>query len=231
MSLLRIVRPAVLSSVVVSSLCFAFSFDDLSNQEAGAGMRAALDKGAAVAVNELSVDNGFLSNDKVRIHLPSVLEKARPLLKMAGKGPQLDELEVSMNHAAESAMPLAKAMLVNAVKSMSVEDAKRILTGGETSVTDFFKEKTSAALYEKFLPVVKNVTDRVGLARRYDEVMQKAGRFGGVPDNEKTVETYVAQRALDGLYKMIAEEERAIRHDPMSSGSKSIEKVFGLLNK
>ncbi|HEX8954929.1 MAG TPA: DUF4197 domain-containing protein [Burkholderiaceae bacterium] len=231
MNPIRPMRLMLLSLLAVSSLACAFSFSDLSNQEAGSGLRAALDKGATVAVNQLGVQNGFLSNEEVKIHLPSVLEKAKPLLRLAGKGPELDELEVQMNHAAETAVPMAKSLLVEAVRKMSIDDAKRILTGGDTSVTDFFREKTSADLYVKFLPTVKGVTDRVGLARRYDDIMERAGRFGGVPDEEKTVEAYVTARALDGLYHMIAEEEKKIRQDPIGSGSKAIEKVFGLLRQ
>lgn len=229
MSGFHFARAATLSLIAVSSLAFSFSLDDLSERDAGVGLRAALNKGAETAVNQLGAENGFLSNDQVKIHLPSILEKARPLLQLAGRGAQLDELEVSMNHAAETAVPMAKTMLVAAVKSMSIEDAKKILTGGETSVTDFFRDKTRDALYVKFLPAVKKVTDRVGLARRYDDVMDKAERFGHVPDDQKTVEAYVTQRTLDGLYKMIGEEEKEIRRDPLGSGSKAIEKVFSLL--
>ncbi len=118
----------------------------LSNQEASSGLKAALDAGSAAAVAKLGVENGFLNNDKVKIKLPGILEQARPLLKMTGRGQQLDDLVVSMNRAAESAVPLAKPMLLDAVKSMSVTDAKNILSGGETSVTDFFRQKTSAPL-------------------------------------------------------------------------------------
>lgn len=231
MSALHVARATLFSLVAVSTLAFSFSLDDLSDRDAGLGLRAALNKGADTAVNRLGVENGFLSNEQVKIHLPSMLQKARPLLQMAGKGEQLDELEVSMNHAAEKAVPMARTMLVAAVKSMSIDDAKKILTGGDTSVTDFFRERTHDGLYVKFLPTVKKVTDRVGLANRYNDVMEKAERFGNIPDDQKTVEAYVTQRALDGLYKMIGEEEKAIRADPVGSGSKAIEKVFGLLKQ
>ncbi|MES2071351.1 MAG: DUF4197 domain-containing protein [Pseudomonadota bacterium] len=213
----------------MSSLAFALSLGDLSNQDASAGLKAALDKGSSAAVAKLGAENGFLFNDKVKIQLPSLLEQARPLLKMTGKGQQLDELVVSMNRAAEAAVPMAKPLLVNAVKSMSISDAKNILTGGETSVTDFFKEKTSSQLSVQFLPIVKKVTDKAGLSAKYNSVMGQASRLGAVSGKEATVEGYVTQRALDGLYLMIAEEEKAIRQDPIGSGSKIIGKVFGLL--
>ncbi|MES2041694.1 MAG: DUF4197 domain-containing protein [Pseudomonadota bacterium] len=221
--------------LVASSLVFAtaaaqaISFADLSNQDASTGLKAALDKGSSAAVSKLGVDGGFLNNDKVKIQLPSILEKARPILQMTGKGQQLDELVVSMNRAAEAAVPMAKPLLVNAVKSMSLTDAKNILTGGETSVTDFFREKTSTPLSAKFLPMVKGVTDKAGLSAKYNGIMGQAQKFGAVSQQEATVEGYVTQKAMDALFLMIAEEEKAIRQDPLGAGSKAISKVFSLL--
>ncbi|MDY7539206.1 DUF4197 domain-containing protein [Undibacterium sp. RTI2.1] len=215
--------------LIVSSSAFAASLSDLSNQDASAGLKAALDKGSSLAVAKLGVENGFLNNDKVRIQLPSILEQARPLLKMTGRGQQLDDLVISMNRAAESAVPMAKPLLMDAIKSMSVTDAKNILTGGDTSVTDFFKQKTSTPLATKFLPLVKGVTDKAGLSAKYNSVMGQAEKMGAVPKEQATVEGYVTQRAMDGLFLMIGEEEKAIRQDPIGSGSKIIGKVFGLL--
>ncbi|QJQ05910.1 DUF4197 domain-containing protein [Undibacterium piscinae] len=215
--------------LVISSSVLAFSFADLSNQDASAGLKAALNQGSELAVAKLGATNGFYNNDKVRIHLPSVLEQALPILRMTGQGKQLDELVVSMNRAAEAAVPMAKPLLLDAVKSMSVTDAKNILTGGDTSVTDFFKQKTAAPLTVKFLPMVKGVTDKAGLSAQYNSVMGQAHKFGVVPAQQASVENYVTQRALDGLYLMIAEEEKAIRLDPIGAGSKIIGKVFGLL--
>ena len=219
--------PLILLGLSVTA--HAISLNDLSNQDASAGLKAALDKGSTVAVSNLGVENGFLNNEKVKIQLPSILEKARPILKMTGKGQQLDDLVVSMNRAAEAAVPLAKPLLLNAVKSMSITDAKNILTGGETSVTDFFRQKTSAPLAVKFLPLVKGVTDKAGLSAKYNAVMGQAQKFGVVPEQEATVEGYVTQKALDGLFLMISEEEKKIRQDPLGAGSSVISKVFTLL--
>lgn len=212
-----------------SGMAMALSLADLSNQDASSGLKAALNKGAGLAVSKLGSENGFFSNDRVHIGLPSVLQQARPLLKMAGKSQQLDELELAMNRAAESAVPMAKPLLLDAVKSMSITDAKNILTGGDTSVTDFFKQKTSAQLAVKFLPLVKNVTDKVGLSAKYNAAMGQVQRFGVGNGPEATVEGYVTQKALDGLYLMIADEEKAIRQDPLGAGSQAISKVFSLL--
>jgi hypothetical protein len=205
------------------------SLADLTNLEAGSGLKAALQRGSELAVSKLGADGGFLNNDKVRIGLPKVLEQASPLLKMTGRGQQLDELVVAMNRAAESAVPLAKPLLTEAISSMSVTDAKNILTGGETSVTDFFRQKTADPLSRKFLPIVKGVTDRAGLAKQYNGAIGQVGKLAAVPPEQRTVEGYVTQRALDGLFYMIGEEEKAIRQDPIGSGSKIIGKVFGVL--
>lgn len=207
----------------------AISLADLSNQDANSGLKAALEKGSLAAVAKLGVENGFLNNDKVKIQLPPIFEQARPLLKMTGRGQQLDDLVVSMNHAAEAAVPMAKPLLLNAVSSMSVADAKQILTGGDTSVTNFFHDKTSTQLAVKFLPIVKKVTDRADLSAKYNGAMGQVSKLGLAPQ-QTTVEDYVTQRALDGLFTMIAEEEKAIRRDPIGTGSKIISKVFGALH-
>lgn len=218
---------SLLPATLIASAAFAFSLSDLSNRDATSGLKAALEKGSVAAVAKLGVENGFLNNDKVKIELPGILQQAQPLLKMTGHGAQLDALVVSMNRAAEKAVPLAKPLLLNAVKSMSVADAKNILAGGETSVTDFFRQKTSGPLGIKFLPIVKSITDRSGLASKYNSTVAQVARFNIVPEQQSTVEKYVTQRALDGLFYMIAEEEKAIRRDPVSAGSKIIGKVFG----
>ena len=213
---------------LVASTAMAFSLADLSNQDAGSGLKSALEKGSLAAVGKLGAENGFLNNDQVKIALPAMLEKMRPVLKMTGRGQQLDELVVSMNRAAEAAVPMARPLLIQAVKSMTFTDAKHILTGGETSVTDFFREKTSTELAVKFLPIVKNVTDKAGLADKYNRVVEQASKLG-IGQQTPTVERYVSERALAGLYKMIEVEEKAIRRDPFGSGSAIIGKVFGAL--
>lgn len=229
MPILRPAKSLLLSLCLVASSAMALSLADLTNQDATKGLKAALEKGSVAAVGKLGVTDGFLKNEKVKIPLPPILEQARPLLKMTGRGQQLDDLVVAMNRAAESAVPMAKPLLLNAVKSMSVDDAKRILSGGETSVTDFFREKTSAQLGERFLPIVKKVTDRSDLSAKYNNVMGQASKFG-LAQEQSTVESYVTQRALEGLFTMIGEEEKAIRRDPIGTGSKIIGKVFGALN-
>jgi hypothetical protein len=221
---------ALLAALALAATAHAAEpLEALTQKEASGGLKAALEAGSVAAVSKLGVEGGFLNNEAVRIKLPRVLERARPLLAMAGRAGQLDELETAMNRAAEQAVPLAKPLLVNAVKSMTVSDAKQILTGGETSVTDFFKEKTSLPLAARFKPIVKGVTDKSKLSAKFNNAMAQATKFGLASEEQATVEGYVTQRALDGLYLMIAEEEKKIRENPVSYGSKAIAKVFGLL--
>jgi hypothetical protein len=216
---------------LAASSALAGSLFDLSDMDANSGLKAALEKGALAAVGKLGVENGFLNNDAVKIRLPKALEKAQPLLQMTGQAHKLDDLVVSMNRAAEMAVPMAKPLLLNAVKSLTLNDAKQILSGGDSAVTDFFRDKTSATLTVQFLPIVKRVTDRSDLSAKYNGAMSQVSLFGGKRQSAATVEGYVTERAVDGLFKMIAEEERAIRRDPFGSGSKIIGKVFGSLRQ
>ena len=207
----------------------ALSLGDLTNAEASQGLKAALEKGALAAVSLLGKTDGFLGNDKVRIPLPGFLNDAAKLLKSLGQGKRVDELLTSMNRAAETAVPLAKDLLVSAVKSMNVNDAKKILSGGETSVTGFFAEKTRDPLAVKFLPVVTKATEKVGLAAKYNRVAAKAQGMGLVKKEDANIEQYVTGKSLDGLYFMIGEEEKKIRQDPVGTGSAVLKKVFGAL--
>jgi hypothetical protein len=211
------------------SSSWALGLDSLTNTQATQGLKAALEKGARSAVSLLGRPNGFLGNDKVRIPLPGYLEDVAKLLRNFGQGARLDELVNAMNHAAEAAVPLANDMLVGAVKSMNVQDAKNILVGGDTSVTTFFADKTRTPLGEKFLPVVIKATAKVNLAEKYNQVSAKAAGMGLLKGDEASIERYVTGKALDGLYFMIAEEEKKIRQNPLGSGSALLQKVFGAL--
>lgn len=201
----------------------------LSDADAVSGLRAALERGAGSAVSLLGRTDGFLGNPQVRIPLPEWLEKSAGLLRAAGQGHRVDELETAMNRAAEAAVPEAKTLLVNAVRKMSVSDAKGILTGGDTSVTQFFADKTREPLGVRFLPIVTRATEKVSLASKYNRVAGKAALFGLVKAEHANIEQYVTGKALDGLYLMIGEEEKKIRQDPVGTGSAILRRVFGAL--
>ena len=151
------------------------------------------------------------------------------MLRNFGQGQRIDELVTAINRAAESAVPMGKDLLVGAVRAMNVNDAKNILSGGDTSVTSFFAEKTRAPLGLKFLPVVTQATEKVGLANKYNEFAGKAAGFGLVKKEDANIQHYVTGKTLDGLYLIIGEEEKKIRQDPVGSGSAILKKVFGAL--
>jgi hypothetical protein len=200
-----------------------------SQADATGALRAALERGAQVAVQQLGAADGFLANDKVRIGLPDVLEKAAPILRTVGRGRQLDELITAMNHAAEDAVAMAQPLLIQAVKSMSVQDAQKIIQGGDNTVTDYFTAKTRAPLAMKFEPVVGKVLDKLSITQQYNDLARKASKLGLIQGQAITVQDHVTQKAMDGLYFVIGEEERRIRRDPVGTGSALLKKVFGAL--
>jgi hypothetical protein len=218
-----------LCAMAVWRQAHAVGLADLSNSEASRGLKAALERGAVAAVGLLGRPDGFLGNPKVRIPLPGFLADGAKFLRAMGRGKQVEELEVAMNRAAEAAVPLARELLVNAVKSMTVADARSILTGGDTSVTAFFADKTRSPLTARFLPVVTQATEKVGLAEKYNRVAGKAAVIGLVHKDDATIEHYVTEKTLDGLYFVIGEEEKKIRQDPAGTGSAILRKVFGAL--
>ena len=207
----------------------AFSLSDLSNKDAAAGLKLALDKGAAAAVALLGAKDGFLGNDKVRIPLPGYLNEAAGLLRTFGQGQQVDELLTAMNRGAEAAVPRAKALLTRAVQTMTVEDAKGILAGGNTAVTEFFAGKTRAPLGAEFLPIVTQATNKLGLAEKYNQLAGKGAELGLVKKEDANIQQYVTVKALDALYLIIGEEEKKIRQNPVGYGSALLTKVFGAI--
>jgi len=226
--ILQLPCTAVLSCLLAGA-ALALSLDDISNQDAARGIKGALTDGAASAIGKLGVPGGFMNNPNVRIRLPPALDEVAKGMRMIGRGKEADELVETMNQAAEEAVTQAKPLMVNAVKSMSLEDAKNILTGGDNSVTQFFRAKTAGPLSVKFLPIVRQVTDRVGLAQKYDRLAGEGSRLGLIKGDAANIEQYVTDKTLDGLYFMIGEEERAIRQNPAAAGRAIVAKVFGAL--
>ena len=220
-----------LSIVFFATHASAMGLSDLSNADASSGLKEALIQGAGKAVGKLGAVDGFLGNPKVKIPLPDSLEKAENAMRLLGKGKQVDELVLRMNRAAEAAVPEAKTLLVDSVKKMSVDDAKNILTGSEDAATQYFKKTTSGPMAEKFLPIVKKATEDVKLAQQYNKFAGIGARYGLVSKEQTNLEQYVTQKTLDGVYLMMAEEEKAIRKDPMGQASSLLKKVFGALGK
>jgi hypothetical protein len=199
----------------------------LSEGDASLGVKTALERGAQEAVSLLGRTDGFLKNPKVMIPLPGALKDAAQLLRFAGQQEKVDELVTAMNRAAEAAVPEAEALLLQAVKSLSVADALKIVRGSETSVTQYFSTRTRTPLGEKFLPIVTAATEKVSLAEKYNAVAGRASGFGLIKKEDANVQVYVTRKALDGLYWMIGEEEKKIRRDPVGTGSEILKQVFG----
>lgn len=231
MHILRVLLAAVIISVttpLITSPAIA-GIADISNADASNGLRQALTDGSAAAVKLLGAENGYFGNAKVKIPLPPSLQKVEGAMRMMGMKKQADELVLSMNRAAEAAAPEARQLLTDAVKKMSVQDAKSILTGGDTAATEYFKRTTQAQLTQRFLPIVKKATDRVGLAQQYNSLAGQGVQLGVVKQDDASIETYVTRKALDGLYLMIAEQEKSFRTDPVGASSSIVKKVFGAL--
>lgn len=218
----------------------AAGLGDISDRDAAAGLKEALVKGAEAAVKRLGAENGFFGNERIRIPLPDSLKKVEAMMRPFGMGKQADELVLRMNRAAEAAvrdalaagdLQRAEALLVDAVRKMTVTDAKAILIGGDDAVTQYFRRATSEPLAQKFLPVVKKAMEHVQLAEKYNEFAEKGARFGLLKSEDARLENYITRRALDGLFIAMAEEERKIRLDPGVSASSIIRKVFGAIGR
>jgi len=208
----------------------AAGLDDITNAEALRGLRQALTDGSLAAVARLGVHDGFFANPRVKIPLPPSLQRVERGLRAFGMRREADELVLAMNRAAEAAVPEAKQLLADAVRKMSIQDAKGILNGGDTAATDYFRRATRPQLTQRFLPIVKKATDRVGLAQQYNSLAEQGAALGLVKEDEASIERYVTQKALDGLYFMIGEQEKAFRRDPVRATSSIVRKVFGALN-
>ena len=217
------------AGLALSSSAFALSLADLTQSDASGGLKDALTQGAKVAVQQLGKPGGFSNNPDVRIELPGNLGKAAKTMKMMGMGAQVDQLDVSMNKAAEAAVPQAQALLVDSVKKMTVQDAKSILSGPQDSATQYLNKTSREQIRAKFLPIVKQATDQVGLAKQYNSFAGQAASFGVIDAKSANIENYVTEQALDGLFAMIAEQEASIRENPAGAATSLAKKVFGAL--
>src|SRR3990167_2608957 len=219
---------SLLAGLALSANCRAFSLADLSQQDAGGGLKDALSQGAKVAIAQLGKPGGFSANPEMRIELPGNLGKAAAAMKMMGMGAQVEQLEASMNKAAEAAVPQAQTLLLDAVKKMTVQDAKSILAGPNDAATNYLNKTSRAQLRAKFLPIVQQATNQVGLAKQYNSFAGQAASFGAIDAKSANIENYVTEEALDGLFKVIAEQEASIRKNPAEAATSLAKKVFSL---
>jgi hypothetical protein len=201
----------------------------ISNTDQVTSLRQALTQAAETAVSNLAKENGFLGNNKVRIPLPDNLQKADNLLRKFGMGKYAEDLTTSMNRAAEAAVPEAKTLLVGAVKKMSVTDARDIITGPSDAATQYFRKNTEAALASKFQPIVAKSMAKVKLAESYDRFAGKGAELGLVDAKDANLKDYITRKAMDGLFLMMAEQEKTIRANPLQATGDLAKKVFSAL--
>jgi hypothetical protein len=205
------------------------SLQGFSNKDQVGSLKQALTQGAEMAVTSLAKENGFLGNEKVRIPLPDSLNKTDKLLRQFGLGRYADELITAMNRAAEAAVPEARNLLVSAVKNMSVADARSILTGGNDAATQYFRTNTEVALSNKFSPIVNQSMQKVKLAEKYDLFASKGAKFGLVDQRDTRLGDYVTRKTLEGLFQMMAEQEKAIRENPLQATGSLARKIFSAI--
>lgn len=192
-----------------------------------AGLKEALSIGTGNAVASVSRQDGYFGNRDIRIPVPDKLRKTSDLLRRFGFEKEVDDFVLSMNRAAEKAAPKAKAIFVDAVREMTFDDARRILDGGDTAATDFFRKKTFDRLSGAFRPDVSSAMDNVGVTRSYKRLTAKVASLPLARSESIDLDGYVTNKALDGLFRMVAQEERKIRTDPAARVTELLKSVFG----
>jgi hypothetical protein len=199
----------------------------LSEDEIIAGLKQALEVGTKNSVDVVSVLDGYYKNQKIKIPLPQEWQKIENTLRKVGLGPKVDEFIVSMNRAAEQAAPKAKSIFWDAIKTIRFEDAKKILKGRENEATLFFKDRTYNTLQDLFKPMVHHVMSDVGVTRLYQDLDDRMSRIPFLDAQRFDLDRYVTDKALDGLFLMVADEEKKIRENPAARVTELLKKVFG----
>ena len=223
---MRLALPVLLLALGVPD---AAAGERLTDAEIVRALKQALVQGSARAVAQLGRTDGFLGNPRFRIPLPHGLQRADALARKLGLARHSDQVVEAMNRAAEQAVPEAQTLLVAAVRNMTLEDARSILVGPDDAVTRYFRTHTEAALTARFLPIVAQATRRVRLAEAYNQYARRGVHYGLIREDEADLDVYVTRKALDARYVSIAEEERAIRRDPLGQAQSVLRKVFGSL--
>lgn len=201
--------------------------NNLSQTEIGRGLKEALSKGVRTAINQLGRKNGFLDDASVRIPMPGVLGQVEDLLRSAHQEALADEFVNTMNHAAEKAVPIAATVFSNAIKKMSIQDVRGILNGPDDAATQYFRRTSDAELIKRFRPIVTAETQKAGVTAAYKNMMNQAGPLAQMMGGGTDLDGYITQKALDGLFIKIAEEEKAIRTNPVARSTELLKKVFG----
>jgi hypothetical protein len=203
----------------------------LSNIQISRGLQEALSQGVRNAVNELGRENGFLDNSRVRIPLPDGLKRTESTLRFLGQGRRVDDFVAAMNHAAEKAVPVATDVFIDSARQMTFTDARNILfSGRDDAATEFFRRTSEEKLRQLFRPIVEEFTEEVGVTQQYKNLMGRYGFVGrAFGQDTSDIDGYVTQKALDGLFLLIADEEKRIRRDPIGRTTAILRTVFGAL--
>lgn len=199
----------------------------LSTSELSGGLKEALRVGSSRVVDQLGTNGGFLNDPKVHIPLPPGLEEVQPMLKMAGISGLADEVELKLNRAAETATPKAKAIFLDAIERMTLEDAQAIFQGPDDAATRYFQSKMTPALQSEMRPVVDASLADVGAVKAYDEMMTEYKNLPFAPDAKAELSDWGLEKTLDGIFYYLAQEEKAIRTDPAARTTEVLQKVFG----
>ncbi len=199
----------------------------LDKDTVAAGLKEALSVGSQNAVKAVSQVDGYFKNPAIKIPLPEKVQKVEKPLRKLGLSKQVDEFVLTMNRAAEKAAPAAKDIFVGAVKEMTILDAINILKGGDTAATDFMRSKTYDKLYGAFKPTVSKAMMEVGVTKAYQQLVDKAKKTKLIKDESLDLDHHVTSKALDGLFYMVAQEEKKIRKDPVARVTDLLKKVFG----
>jgi len=200
---------------------------DLSDAKISSGLKQALQVGAGNAVKLTGRPDGYFGNEAIKIVLPKSLGPFEKGLRAVGYGPKVDALILSMNRAAESAAPGAKKIFEDAILSMTFDDARKILSGGDTAATDYFKSKTTKQLTAAFRPVVKKTMDQNGVAQQYNQLVTQAQTIPFMKNQNLDITDYVVSQALNGLFYMLGREEQKIRTNPAAQTTSLLKQVFG----
>jgi hypothetical protein len=208
------------------------AFAGLTQAELADAARQALEVGVRRAIDLLGRYGGYLNDPQVRIPMPSALQSVDKALRAVGQQKYADEFVATMNHAAEKAVPETTGIFIDAIKGMEVEDAQEILQGADNAATIYFKQHTTPALQKAILPIVQQATDAVGVTSAYKQLIGKSGFMGGFVDMDSLdVDRYVTDKAIDGLFVKLAQEEKLIRQDPAARSTELLKKVFGSLSR
>ncbi|MDX1352317.1 MAG: DUF4197 domain-containing protein [Thiomicrorhabdus sp.] len=201
--------------------------NNLSTEEIQRAFKEALSTGAETVVNQLSAKDGFNADPKIHIPLPSSLKSVQSTLNQFGMGQYMDDVETKLNRAAEAATPEAKALFIEAIKEMTFDDVKKIYEGPKDSATQYLKSKTAPSIKQKMAPIVENSLNEVGAITAYDKAISKYKDLPFVPDVKADLLDHVVTQGMDGMFYYIAQEEAAIRKDPVKQSTELLKKVFG----